>query len=97
MDYQERIDELERKIEAFNRKLEEVGEKIGQRIELKIEDKGRYGRHHERTRIFWGLAFIIGGFIWLGNQMDWFDLHLPIAAAALILIGIYLIVFARRG
>jgi len=109
MEDQDRFERLEQRLDAAGRRIEELADKISQRVETRINDGvnraeaklkndddedasdlGNYGR------VFWGLAFVVAGSIWLGNQMGWFDLDIPLGAAAIILIGLYLIVSHRR-
>ncbi len=93
---EERFDKFEQRVEALGKRIEEVAERIGQKVEARVETSARCSPHRERGRIFWGLAFVVAGFIWLGNRMDWFRFDVPIAATVLIILGLYMIVTARH-
>lgn len=92
MDVPEHISEIERRLDAVSKRLDDLAERTGQRVEF----TPAYRFRGERRRVFWGLAFIAVGLIWLGNRMNWFEFEVPIAAMALILIGAYMIVSSRR-
>jgi len=110
MEDQDRYERIEKRIEAFEKRIEDLAEKLGQRVEEKIGEnldnaEVTFKRKFELNdscnrgnsgRIFWGLAFVAAGTIWLGNQVGWFDIDVPLGAAAIILIGLYMIVSSRR-
>ena len=93
---EDRFEELEKRLREVGERLEEIGRSVGDRIEEKLAQVSRRKRGHKHNGLFWGLAFIAAGFIWLGNRVGWFDLDIPFWPAALIVIGLYIIYTARK-
>ncbi len=54
---------------------------------------------HEPHGLFWPIAMIIIGVVWLARNMGWFDHDVPWIPLLMIAFGVYLIVRhnARRG
>lgn len=94
MDDQDRLDRIEQKLDELTRRLDQAG-KGTPPTDIHIETDRRI-RRRDGSRFFWGIVFMLGGLLWMGNRLDWFDVHLPIAAMGLIAIGIYLILTPRR-
>lgn len=92
MEDHEKIAELEQRIETLSRRIDEVAERAGQRIDFNVSHKANYSR----SRPFWGAIFIMVGLVWMANRMGWFYFDIPIAAAILIIVGLYFIVTSRR-
>jgi len=91
MEEQTKIDELEQRLEALGRRVDDLAERTGQRIDP-INTRRPY---RSNSRTFWGLIFVMIGFVWLANRMGWFYIDIPIAATVLIVVGLYLIVTSR--
>ena len=94
------LEELEKRVDDALGKLEGRLENLDKEMEGKIN-----AALHPEKRIppkakcaegFWGLALIVIGIILLGNHFEWFDWHIPLIPAALIIIGVYLLVENRR-
>ena len=45
-----------------------------------------------KGNIFWGIVLVAIGFVWLGNNLDWFRYEIPWVAVGLIAGGVYLII-----
>jgi apolipoprotein N-acyltransferase len=58
------------------------------------EPQKRHRKHWDSP--FWGIVLIVVGFIWLGNNLHWFRIHLPIWPLVLIVIGVYLLLEHRH-
>ena len=92
MEDQTKIAELEQRLEAMGRRIDDLAERAGQRI----DPTGARRKDQMSSRSFWGLIFLIVGSVWLSNRMGWFYFDIPIAATVLIVIGIYMIVTSKR-
>ncbi|MFH0766323.1 MAG: DUF5668 domain-containing protein [Calditrichota bacterium] len=87
---------LDDRIEEIAKRLEEVGRSLGDHLEEHLQRPHIHPRRREHDRLFWGLALIIAGGIWLGDRVGWFNLDLPFWPTALIALGLYMIVTSRR-
>ncbi len=92
MEDQTKIAELEQRLETMGRRIDDLAERAGQRI----DPTGARRRDPSNSRSFWGLIFLIVGSVWLSNRMGWFYFDIPIAATALIVVGVYMIVTSKR-
>lgn len=92
--FEEKMKRLEKRMEEMGKKLEEKGEELGKRVEGKaktVHDKlGRKG--HREHSVFWGIVLIVVGFVWLGNNLDWFDYDIPWVPVVMIGVGIFLVI-----
>ncbi len=92
MEDHQKIVELEQRLEAMSRRVDDVAERAGQRI----DPTGAFKPRPSNYRTFWGAIFVLVGFIWLTNRLGWLYFDIPIAATILIFIGLYLILTSRR-
>ncbi len=92
MEENEKIAELEQRLEAMGKRIDDLVERTGQRIDPTCTRRP----YQSSGRTLWGLVFVLIGFVWLANRMGWFYFDIPIAATVLIVIGLYLIVTSRR-
>jgi fatty acid desaturase len=94
------------KLDELSKKVDEVVDEVGRRVDEaigKVDEKveevaGRVRRKSRRKwdNTFWGIVLIVVGFLWLGSNLDWFDIHIPFWPAVLIVIGVYLLLEHRR-
>ena len=95
--WEEKIDtkmkEVERKIEELGQTIESKGGEWGKKVEKqakalseKVEKEG-HGGHS----MFWGVALIVLGFLWLGRNLGWFLFDIPWLPVVLIGVGAFLI------
>jgi len=90
--FEEKMKEVEARLEEIGKKVEEKGEVFGKRVEEKAKtfekkiDAKDHGHH-----LFWGIVLLAIGFVWLGNNLDWFRYDIPWVPVGLIAGGIYLI------
>lgn len=87
---EEKIKELENTVEDLTRKIDEKGSEISEHIQNKARkaQKENSSGHY----LFWGVIFIIVGFLWLGNNLRWFIREVPWVPVVIIALGIYLII-----
>ena len=92
--FEEKMKKLEKRIEEVGRTVEEKGEAFGKRIEKKATSfsKEMKTKSQDKHSIFWGIALLLVGLIWLGNNLGWFDYHVSWLPIIMIAGGIYLIV-----
>jgi len=89
-------DTLENKIRELEQKIEEMGRKIGDEVEEHVRGVRVHVHRRERRGVFWGLLFILVGLVWLGKSVGWFDLDIPLLPSALIVVGLLIIYNSRR-
>ncbi len=98
---EEKVKKLEKELEGMGHKLEQEAKKF----EEKTEQFGRDVEHRAKEMaqdlknkkpsgggFFWGIVFVVAGFIWLGNGLGWFYADVPWAALFLIAGGLYMLV-----
>jgi len=95
MEEQTRLDAIERRFDALIKRFEELAEQVRTISETKPQDLPARRARSESGRIFWGTAMVIVGLVWLGDRLSWFDVDIPVAASAFIIIGLYLIITSR--
>ena len=83
---------LEDRIEEIGKKVESKGEEISKKAQSKAKDlqhevEAKTGSHS----LFWGIALIAVGLIWLGNNFGWIDYDIPWIPVGMIVVGAYLI------
>jgi Flp pilus assembly protein TadB len=91
--FEERMRTFEKNMEILGKKLEEKGELVGKELEQKaraLKDKASHGTH-SKHQLFWGLALVIVGLVWLGNNLGWFQYSIPLIPVAMIVAGVFLI------
>lgn len=97
---EEKIKELEdrinKKVKNIERELEDIGKKLENKVNtLMGSDNGDGSEKKGSNRgagLFWGMVFLGVGVIWLGNNLGWFYAPVPWVAVGLIAGGITLIV-----
>ena len=92
-------DNLSKKIDKFveeiDRQIEEVVKKVDEKIEhIGGEPRKKSRKHWDNS--FWGIVLIVVGLLWLGNNLHWFRIHLPVWPLVLIVFGLYLLLEHRR-
>jgi hypothetical protein len=92
--FEQRMKKLEKRMEEMGSRVEEKGEEFGKRMESKakkfqerMEKKGHHGHN-----LFWGIVLIAMGFVWLGNNLDWFDYDIPWVPVVMIALGLFIII-----
>ena len=91
--FDRKIKRLEKRIEEIGKYLEEKDREVEEKIENRIKavDRRIGSGFHSGHGLFWGIVLIAVGFIWLGNNLDWFSYEIPWVPVTMIAIGIYLI------
>ena len=91
--FDKKMKKLEKRVEEIGEKIEEKGEEFGKKVESKaktfhekFEKKGHHGHN-----LFWGIVLIVVGFLWLANNLDWFEYDVPWIPVVMIAVGIFLI------
>jgi len=93
--FEKKMKKLEKRIEEIGKTVEEKGEELGKRVESRAKKIQNRFEHRECGRghsLFWGIVLIVVGFVWLGNNLDWFDYDIPWVPVAMIGVGIFLII-----
>ncbi len=99
------LDDLEKRLTDFSNDVEKRFEEFGKRLEEKFrgdkrpdnEENKTAGTTHKRHETsFWGMILIVIGAVLLGNHFHWFYLDIPIFPAAIIILGVYLIIDHQR-
>ena len=91
-DIEKRVDEAVARLEN---RLENLSKEIEEKVAAALKPIPRPYARMNRSSSFWGLVLVIIGAILLANHFDWFDSHIPLIPAALIALGIYLLVENR--
>jgi len=91
--FEEKMKKLEKRMDEIGRTVEEKGEAFGKRMEEKATTIGKEfkTKSQDKHSIFWGIALLIVGIIWLGNNLGWFDYHVSWLPILMIAGGAYLI------
>jgi hypothetical protein len=88
-------EKMENLAEEVNQQVEEVVKKVDEKIEqIGGEPRKKSRKHWDNS--FWGIVLIVVGLLWLGNNLHWFRIHLPIWPLVLIVIGLYLLLDHRH-
>jgi len=88
---EERLAQLERRLELIGARIEEVAGRIGDRLEYKATRCS-----FSNGRLFWGMVFLLAGLIWFGKEQGWIPFDLPFWPLALILLGVYFLLTTLR-
>ncbi len=91
-DLEKRIDDALAKLEG---RLENLDQELEGKVNAALHPEKRMPARVNRSGAFWGLALIVIGVVLLGNHFEWFDWHIPLIPAALIIIGVYLLIENR--
>jgi Flp pilus assembly protein TadB len=88
-----RMRTFEKKMDALGKKIEEKGESYSKELEgkAKVFQRKIHRKVHEKYQLFWGVALVVVGLVWLGNNLGWFRYSIPIIPVAMIVFGIFLI------
>lgn len=92
--FERRFDELGQRMRELSEDLERRFKEIWERFERGEETKSPHKRVHQ-GRLFWGIILILAGFFWWAQKMGWINFSFPWVQAALIFIGIHLILTSR--
>jgi len=85
---------IEKAMEDLNRRIDDALKEVDQKLEdISNEPRSRKRKHWDNT--FWGIVLLLVGFFWLGNNLHWFRIHLPIWPLIPIIIGLYLLLEHR--
>lgn len=76
----------------MDERLNEISKQLDEHLNSAHSHSGSL----KRSRLFWGLALIAGGIIWLGDQVGWFELDLPFWPTAMIVLGLYWVISSRK-
>ena len=89
---------LEEKIEKISRRIEDKTRNLGDMVDKKIrehldskEAKEKDSLSHRRNYEFWGIVFLVFGFIFLAENLHWIRWDMPLFPLAMIVIGFYLL------
>ena len=94
-------DELQKIHEKIDKVIDDVNVKVNdvlKKVHDEIDELPGVKPKKSRKRwdnTFLGLVFLVFGFFWLGNNLDWFDLRVPFWPVILIIIGLYLLLESR--
>ncbi|MFN3820757.1 MAG: hypothetical protein ACK4OO_00365 [bacterium] len=95
--FEKRLDELGQRMRELSEELEKRFSEVWERFQSERVENGPHKRFHQ-GRFFWGIIFILAGFFWWAQKMGWINFNFPWVQAALIFIGIHLILTSRdRG
>jgi len=95
--WEEKIDnkmkEVENKIEDMGKTIESKSEEWGKKVEMKAKafSKKVEKDGHGRNSMFWGIALIVLGFLWLGRNLGWFLFDIPWFPLILIGMGAFMV------
>ncbi len=92
----ERFEKLEKSVEVLRERIEDFGRTVGDKVEGKVGELNRKHNRINKDGLFWGLAFIVAGTVWLGKSIGWFYFNIPIAPTALIIIGLYIVLSGNK-
>jgi hypothetical protein len=94
-DSTELSEKIEKVVEEVNQHINEALKKVDEKIEqISGEPRKRSRKHWDNS--FWGIVLVLVGFFWLGNNLDWFDIHIPLLPVVLIVIGLWLLLEHRN-
>ncbi|RJP73680.1 MAG: hypothetical protein C4524_14280 [Candidatus Zixiibacteriota bacterium] len=94
-------EDLERRVEdivaRLEKRIEDLEKSLDQRFSASGSPLPPLTPPHRRSRdnSFWGIALLVVGLILLANHFDWFYFEIPWIPAALIILGLYLILENR--
>lgn len=96
--FEKRMQHFEKKMDALGKKIEEKGESYSKEFEEKAKALHRKVHHkvNDKHQLFWGLALVILGLVWLGNNLGWFHYSIPLIPVAMIALGVFLILKYRE-
>jgi len=89
---EERLDELEARIDDLSREIEEIKIKGDQNSEIPATTN----KSRPRNELFMGSMLIVVGLYFLGKSLDWYSLDIPFWPAILILFGLGAIINSRK-
>jgi apolipoprotein N-acyltransferase len=87
-DFEKKVESIDQRV---NDALKRVEEKLG-----KIADEPRKMSRRRWDNSFWGIVLLLVGFFWLGNNLHWFRIHIPVWPIVLIVVGLYLLLDKRN-
>lgn len=89
-------EDLEKKLDEAVLRLEKRLEDMGRDLEARFSGgstpPAERRTHRGKDSPFWGTLLVVLGFILLANHFDWFHLNIPILPAALIVLGLFLVI-----
>ena len=88
-DFEGVVEDINRRV---NDALKRVEEKLG-----KIAEEPRKKSRRRWDNTFWGAVLLLVGFFWLGSNLHWFRIHIPLWPVILIVIGLYLLLDQRNN
>ena len=97
---EEKLKEVEERINKKMKRLERELEGVGKRIEKEVnklvglgdKDDSEKKSSNRGAGLFWGMVFLGVGVVWLGNNLGWFYADVPWLAVGLIAGGLTLII-----
>lgn len=92
MEESEKLKNLEQRLESLEIRLDQLDDRTENGIIVQNTRKV----YRSRGGNFWGLLLIAIGVFWLGRNLGWFDIRLPLWPTLLILFGIYILVSDSR-
>lgn len=95
---EERFEKLEKQMNTLRQRIEEVGRRAGDKIDEKLEHiPRRQTRRGNRDSLFWGIALIVVGAVWMGKSFGMFFWGPPLLPTVLIVLGLFLIFRTRKN
>lgn len=90
---EEKMSKLEKKIEKMGEIVEKKGDEFSKKFEEKTKSISQGIKHgkKDKNHLFWGIAFLIIGFIWMAEILDWVY-NIPWMPLLIIIIGVLLII-----
>lgn len=89
-------EDFERRVNELKEELERLSTEFTQRVKGDGSPPLRKKQLHQ-GRLIWGLILVGAGLFWWMKNMGWIDINFPWVQAALIAIGLHLILTSKRS
>jgi hypothetical protein len=89
-------DNLEDLSDQINQRVDDALKRVDEKL-ANIANEPRKKSRRRWDNTFWGIVLLLVGFFWLGNNLHWFRIHIPLWPVILIVIGLYLLLDQRNN